>query len=31
MVVDRADEGERKGIEGLGMRVLLTDAVMGSG
>ncbi len=31
MVVDRADEGERKGIERLGMRVLLTDAVMGSG
>jgi LPPG:FO 2-phospho-L-lactate transferase len=28
MVVDRVDEGERPGIEALGMRVLATDAVM---
>ena len=28
MVVDRADEGQRGKIEGLGMRVLATDAVM---
>jgi len=28
MVIDRADEGQRGGIEGLGMRVLSTDAVM---
>jgi LPPG:FO 2-phospho-L-lactate transferase len=28
MVVDRADEGQRGEIEGLGMRVLATDAVM---
>jgi LPPG:FO 2-phospho-L-lactate transferase len=28
MVVDRADEGQREEIEGLGMRVLSTDAVM---
>ena len=28
MVVDRADEGQRGEIEGLGMRVLSTDAVM---
>jgi len=28
MVVDRADEGERPGIEALGMRSLATDAVM---
>jgi len=28
MVVDRADEGQRGDIEGLGMRVLSTDAVM---
>jgi LPPG:FO 2-phospho-L-lactate transferase len=28
MVVDRADEGQREKIEGLGMRVLSTDAVM---
>ncbi|MBA2693453.1 MAG: 2-phospho-L-lactate transferase [Rubrobacter sp.] len=28
MVIDRADEGERAGIEALGMRVLVTDAVM---
>ena len=28
MVVDRADEGQRGDIEGLGMRVLATDAVM---
>ena len=28
MVVDRADEGRRGEIEGLGMRVLATDAVM---
>ena len=28
MVVDRVDEGERAGIESLGMRVLVTDSVM---
>ncbi|MGH3087804.1 MAG: 2-phospho-L-lactate transferase [Rubrobacteraceae bacterium] len=28
MVIDRADEGERDGIERLGMSVLVTDAVM---
>ena len=28
MVVDRVDEGERSEIEALGMRVLLTDAIM---
>lgn len=28
MVIDRSDEGERAGIESLGMRVLVTDAVM---
>lgn len=28
MVIDRADEGERSAIEGLGMEVLATDAVM---
>ena len=28
MVVDRADEGQRAEIEGLGMSVLSTDAVM---
>jgi LPPG:FO 2-phospho-L-lactate transferase len=28
MVVDRADEGQRGKIEGLGMRVLATDVVM---
>lgn len=28
MAIDRADEGERAGIEALGMRALLTDAVM---
>jgi LPPG:FO 2-phospho-L-lactate transferase len=28
MVIDRADESERAGIEALGMRVLVTDAVM---
>jgi LPPG:FO 2-phospho-L-lactate transferase len=28
MVVDRVDEGERSVIEGLGMRVLATDAIM---
>ena len=28
MVVDKVDAGERTGIEGLGMRVLATDAVM---
>ena len=28
MVVDRIDEGERDGIESIGMRVLATDAVM---
>ena len=31
MVVDRADEGEKGGIERLGVRVLSTDAVMGEG
>jgi LPPG:FO 2-phospho-L-lactate transferase len=30
MVVDRVDEGERSGIEALGMRVLATDAIMRS-
>ena len=28
MVVDKVDEGERSVIEGLGMRVLATDAIM---
>ena len=28
MVVDRVDEGERFEIEALGMRVLVTDAIM---
>jgi hypothetical protein len=28
MVVDRTDEGERAGIEALGMRVLVTQSVM---
>jgi len=28
MVVDRIDEGERDGIEALGMRVLATGSVM---
>jgi LPPG:FO 2-phospho-L-lactate transferase len=28
MVVDEIDEGERDGIEALGMRVLVTDSVM---
>jgi LPPG:FO 2-phospho-L-lactate transferase len=28
MVIDRVDEGERSGIEALGMRVLATDAIM---
>jgi hypothetical protein len=28
MVVDRTDEGERAGIEALGMRALATESVM---
>jgi LPPG:FO 2-phospho-L-lactate transferase len=28
MVVDTVDEGERAGIEEIGMRVLVTDSVM---
>jgi LPPG:FO 2-phospho-L-lactate transferase len=28
MVVDRTDEGERAGIEALGMRALVTQSVM---
>jgi LPPG:FO 2-phospho-L-lactate transferase len=28
MLIDRSDEGERDEIESLGMRVLVTDAVM---